>query len=244
MIYLRSLLFSIGSILSTIVVGGLGTFTFPFPFRIRYGVITQWARFNLWWLRITCNVSYQVEGQENIQAHLQHGNGIIFCKHQSTWETLALQRIFPPQVWILKRELLWVPLFGWALAVLRPVAIDRSAGRRAVNQIIEQGTQRLKDGLWVVVFPEGTRVAPGVRKKFGVGGAVLAEASRYPVVPVAHNAGEFWPRKGFLKHPGTITIRVGPRIDTHGKSVEQINREAEAWIETAMQDISAKPPQQ
>lgn len=239
MIYLRSLCFSIGSILATIIVGGLGVFTFPFPFRMRYGFIRLWALFNLWWLQTTCKINYQIEGQNNISG----SNGIIFCKHQSTWETLALQRIFPPQVWILKRELLWVPLFGWSLAMLKPIAIDRSSGRRAVKEIIEQGIQRLKQGLWVVVFPEGTRIAPGARRKFGVGGAILAENSRYPVIPVAHNAGEFWPRKGFLKHPGTIRVRIGAPIDTSGKTAEEINQEAESWIESAMQEISTIPNQ-
>jgi len=230
----RSVVFSVGSIAATLVIGGLGVCTAPFPFSIRYRFISQWARFNLWWLKITCGLSYRVNGHE----HIRPGNAIIFCKHQSTWETLALQAIFPPQVWVLKRELLWVPFFGWGLAVLEPISIDRKARRKAVQQIIDQGKKRLADGRWVVIFPEGTRVAPGTRKRYGIGGAALAEASGYPVVPVAHNAGEFWPRRGFLKQPGVIEVRIGPAIDSKGMTAAQINAAAEQWIEAQMAEIS------
>lgn len=235
MLLLRSLAFFVGSVAATLVIGGLGIFTAPFPFNVRYRFISQWARFNLWWLKITCGLSYRVTGRE----HIPSGNAIILCKHQSTWETLALQAIFPPQVWVLKRELLWVPFFGWGLAMLEPISIDRRARRKSVEQIIEQGKKRLADGRWVVIFPEGTRVAPGARRRYGIGGAALAEQSGYPVVPVAHNAGEFWPRRGFIKHPGVIDIRVGPPIDSRGKSAAEINALTQAWIEGEMQRMSA-----
>lgn len=234
MLLLRSLLFVLGMWLSTLVIAPLSLFTFPFPFATRYGFITQWGRFNLWWLKMTCRLDYRVEGRE----HIPPGNAIVFCKHQSAWETLALQSIFPPQVWLLKRELLWVPFFGWGLAMLEPIAINRRAGRRAVQQLVSQGSIRLAEGRWVIIFPEGTRVSPGQTGRYGIGGAVLAATTGYPVVPVAHNAGEFWPRLGFIKHPGTITVVVGPVIETHGKDAETIKEEAKEWIERKSREIS------
>lgn len=231
---LRSFIFWIVFFVSTLVIAPLVVLAFPFPFHIRYATATQWARLNLWWLKLTCGLDYQVEGRENIPEHA----AIIFSKHQSTWETLALQKIFPPQVWVMKRELLRVPFFGWALAMLEPIAIDRSAGRRAVFQLAEQGTERLQKGRWIVVFPEGTRTTPGVRGNYKVGGAVLAEKSRGLVVPVAHNAGEYWPKHSFIKHPGTIQVVIGPPIDTYGKKATQILKEAEGWIEDTMDRIT------
>lgn len=227
--FLRSLLFSIGMILFTVVYAIPSCLSYVLPYRSRYRVVNVWHRGVLWWLQVTCGIRYEVEGMENI---LPDGPGIIFSKHESTWETLALTEIFPPQAWVLKRELLWVPFFGWALAVLEPIAIDRNAGRKAINQIIEQGIARLKAGRWITVFPEGTRIAPGHTKKFGVGGALLAAKSGYPVVPVAHNAGEFWPKRGFLKRPGTIRVVIGKPIQTEGRKATEINDEAEQWINT------------
>lgn len=234
MTFLRSLIFSIGMMVSLIIIAFTGVFTFPFSNRIRYAHYTKWARFTVWWLKVTCGVSYEIEGKENIPAE----NGIIFSKHQSTWETMALQLVFPTQTWVLKQELLWVPFFGWGMAMLRPVAIDRGAGRKAIKQIVERGTARLKEGIWLVIFPEGTRTPPGTRKKHGIGGAVLAEKSGYPVVPVAHNAGEHWPKRGFLKKPGTIKIVIGPVIETKGKTAQQISAEAEEFIESKSAEIS------
>lgn len=226
MLFLRSLAFSTGLWLSTAVFAPLSVLTFPLPPLSRYRFISQWTRFNLWWLKHTCNLRYHLIGRE----HLPRDTAIALCKHQSTWETLALQEILPPQVWVLKRELLWLPLFGWGLAMMDPIAINRRAGKRAITQIIEQGRQRLDTGRWVVVFPEGTRVAPGEHRRFGIGGAVLAAETGHPVVPIAHNAGYFWPRRGFIKRPGVITAVIGPVIDSRGRSAEEINRIAEDWI--------------
>jgi 1-acyl-sn-glycerol-3-phosphate acyltransferase len=233
----RSLAFALGLSVSTLVFGILGPLTFLFPFRARYWFIGRWTLFNLWWLEKTCHLRYRVEGAEN----LPPCNAIVFSKHQSAWETLALQAIFPPQVWVIKRELLRIPLFGWGLAVLEPIAIDRSAGRKALDQIVQQGSQRLAAGRWVVVFPEGTRLAPGQKGRYGIGGAVLAQKSGYPVVPVAHNAGEFWPRRSFLKRPGTIQVVIGPVIDSRGRNASEINAAAEQWIEQTMRRISRIP---
>lgn len=240
--YLRSLLFTLGQVLSTLVFAPLSVMTFPLPYLWRYRFITQWTRFNLWWLEKTCGLRCRVSGAEHIPA----GTGIIFCKHQSAWETLALTCIFPPQVWVIKRELLWIPFFGWGLAMLEPIAINRKSGRRAVRQLVDQGRQRLEEGRWVVVFPEGTRVAPGEKKRYGIGGAVLAEQSGHPVIPVAHNAGLFWPRHGFLKRPGTIDVVIGPAIDPRGKTPEEITAAAAAWIEatanTLIENAGDSPP--
>ena len=225
-------------LLSAAVYAPLMLLTVVLPFAIRYRLISAWAQFQLIVLKHLCRLDYRVEGRE----HLPGGAAIILSKHQSAWETIAFQEIFPPQTWVLKRELLWIPLFGWALALLRPIAIDRGAGRVAIEQVIEQGRERLQSGIWVVVFPEGTRVAPGTRRRYGIGGAALAAESGYPVVPVAHNAGSFWPRRGFLKRPGTIRLVIGPVIDSHGKTAEEIRRQAEDWIENTMAGLEGKQP--
>lgn len=236
MLALRSLLFSIGYILSTIAFSFPSVLTFPFPFSWRYRFITQWSRFNLWWLKVTCGLRYQVHGLENIPAT----NAIVLSKHQSTWETLALQLIFPDQSWLIKRELLWIPFFGWGIAMLEPIAIDRSAKRKALTQLLEQGAARLKQGRWIVIFPEGTRMPPGQRGNYRLGGARLAAATGYPVVPVAHNAGEHWPKRSFIKTPGVIHIWIGPPIATQGRSAEEINRLTEEWIENKMAEITSR----
>lgn len=229
----RSCLFSLGQILSTPLFGLVGLCLFFLPFRHRYRFLIQWGRLNFWWLKKTCGISFRVQGIEHIPA----GPAVVLCKHQSAWETIALQQIFPPQIWVLKRELLKIPFFGWGLALLEPIAIDRKAGRRALEQIIQQGRQRLAAGRWVVVFPEGTRMPPGTMGRFGIGGAALAEAAGCPVVPVAHNAGRYWPRAGLIKYPGVIEVVIGPAIDTQGKSADQINQEASEWIAQAMERI-------
>lgn len=234
MLALRSTLFSLVFVATIPLFAGLTLLCFPFPFRIRYAVATRWARLNLWSLARICKLSYEVSGRE----HIPKDTAIIFSKHQSAWETLALQEIFPPQVWVLKRELLWVPFFGWGLAMLGSIAIDRKAGRRAIDQLVAQGRQRLESGRWVVVFPEGTRVAPGQKGRYRIGGAVLAEQTGHSIVPVAHNAGEFWPRRGFIKRPGVIQVVIGPPIAAQGRAATDLLQQAENWIEDAMSRIS------
>lgn len=233
---LRSLLFNVLMIGTVLIHAPLCMLTFPFPPHARFRFISLWARLQVWMLRALCGLDHHVEGRR----HLPKGPAIILAKHQSTWETIAFQQIFPPQTWVLKRELMWLPIFGWGLAMLRPIAIDRGAGRRAVQQIVDQGRERLAEGTWIVVFPEGTRLLPGQHKRFGIGGAALAAGSGYPVVPVAHNAGHYWPRRGFLKKRGTIRVVVGPTIDSHGKTPEEINRLAEAWIGETMARLEAE----
>jgi len=225
---LRSLLFFVIYVVSAILFSIPSVLTYPLPFEQRYRFITQWARFNIWSLRICCNLSFEIKGQENIPTEPV----ICLVKHQSSWETLALQLVFPAQVWLLKRELLWLPFFGWGLAMLEPIAINRGSGRKAVKQLIHQGTERLQKGRWVVIYPEGTRVKIGERKPYKLGGAILAEHSKYPVLPVAHNAGYFWSKERFIKKPGVITLSIGPVIDSKNKKATEINQLAESWIET------------
>lgn len=234
MLALRSTLFSLVFVITIPLFAVFTLLCFPFPFRIRYAVATRWARLNLWSLTRICKLRYEVSGRE----HIPNDTAIIFSKHQSAWETLALQEIFPPQVWVLKRELLWVPFFGWSLALLGSIAIDRKAGRRAIDQLVAQGRQRLESGRWVVVFPEGTRVAPGQRGRYRIGGAVLAEQTGHSIVPVAHNAGEFWPRRGFIKRPGVIQVVIGPPITAQGRAATDLLKQAENWIEDTMSRIS------
>ena len=227
---LRSLLFYFLLVLATIVFVVIGFVMLPLNFPLRFRIMSRWSAFNLWTLKIICGLKHEVEGIENIP----DGPAIIMCKHQSAWETLALQIHFPAQVWILKRELLWIPIYGWGLASMQPIAIDRTSGMRALKQIVNEGRKRLERGLWVVIFPEGTRTPPGVRRKYQVGGGLLAQKSGYPVVPVAHNAGNFWPKSSLDKWPGTIRMVIGPVIRPQGKSAEQITREVEEWIETTV----------
>ncbi len=236
MLLLRSCLFYAGLAASTLIFAPISILILPLPFFWRYRFISGWIYFNLWWLKITCRLRYQVEYVDDPPKE----TAIVLCKHQSAWETLSLQQIFPPQVYVIKRELLWIPFFGWSLATLEPIAIDRTSARRALGQIIEQGTQRLRAGRWVIIFPEGTRIAPGERGRYLPAGGLLAEKTGCPVVPVAHNAGLFWPRNSFIKRPGTIRLVVGPVIEPKGKTAADIKGQAEDWIERTMQRLSSE----
>lgn len=240
MILFRSLVFFIIYAVTAVLFSCLGVVLWPLPFKWRYAVISQWAKLNIWLLAKICDLHLEVEGKE----HIGEEPAVIICKHQSAWETLALQAVFPPQVWVLKRELLWIPFFGWGLASLSPIAIDRKAGRKALSQVIEQGLERLSSGAWVVVFPEGTRVAPGRMGKFGIGGARLAVDTGYPVIPVAHDAGHYWPKRGFLKKPGTIKMVIGNKIETAGVDAASLNQQLFEWMQQQMTKLEGKKPLQ
>ncbi len=232
--FLGSLLFSVYTILSTIITASLAMLLFPFPYAWRYACINVYAKSVIRALSMLCGITYTVEGRE----HIPQFPVIIFCKHQSTWETFVLQVIFDKISFVFKNELLWIPFFGWGLACMKPIAIKRGSGKKAVNQLVTGGIRRLQEGISVVIFPEGTRTKATGPGRYHVGGAVLAAESGYPIVPVAHHAGEFWPRKGFLKMPGHITVRIGPPIETKGKTAEIILAQARQWIEAQMPDIS------
>jgi 1-acyl-sn-glycerol-3-phosphate acyltransferase len=198
------------------------------------GLGAQWARVNLVALRVICGLDYRVTGAENLPSI----NAIVLCKHQSTWETISLLALMPrPQTWVVKQELLRVPVFGWSLAQFKPIALDRSAGRKAMRQLLEQGARALEQGRWIILFPEGTRVAAGEQGRYGQGGAMLAERTGTAIVPVAHNAGVFWARRGLHKRPGVIDVVIGPAIETKGRRAQDINREVEDWIEARVAEL-------
>lgn len=232
-LWVRSLTFFVTMVVSIVPYSLLAIVAYVLPPKPRLRVIGSWAHLVVGLLRILCRIDFRVEHEEA----LPNGPAVVLSKHQSAWETIAFQLIFPPQSWVLKRELLWIPFFGWGLAAARPISIDRSAGVRALDELVRQGKERLKEGLWVIVFPEGTRTAPGTRGRYNAGGAALAVRAGVPVVPVAHNAGTLWPRRGFLKHPGTIHVKVGRALDTEDKRAREISRAAEAWIEETMQNL-------
>ena len=188
--------------------------------------------------RWLCGLWWEVEGQENIP----DVPSVIMIKHTTVFEAYAQLTIFPPQAWVLKRELLWLPAFGWGLAAMKPIAIDRGAGVRAVQQVVEQGKDRLANGIWVTIFPEGTRMPLGQTRRYGISGALLAQEAQVPVVPVAHNAGDFWPRRGLKKEPGRIQFCIGPPINPGNKTPRDLNLEVQAWVESKMQEISIGYP--
>ncbi|MGH8503979.1 MAG: lysophospholipid acyltransferase family protein [Gammaproteobacteria bacterium] len=228
-LYLRSALFLTLFLSSVVVYATLALIIAPLPFRHRYRLLTSWADLNVWTCARICRLDYRVEGLENIPDR----PSVIMAAHQSTWETLALHKFFPPLAWVVKRELMWIPWFGWGLALIAPIAINRGAGKKASQQLIDKGRARLASGRWVVIFPQGTRVSVGDQRPYKLGGARLASSAGVPVVPVAHDAGRYWPRRRFLKFPGTITVRIGPAIETCGKAPEAINAEVKSWIESA-----------
>ena len=234
-LFIRSLLFWFGFIINVVVFGLLIVFFFFTPSSFRLKIARLWSHANNFLLKIFCGIDFKVEGKENLR---KVETAIILSKHQSTWETLALHSFTPFVRWVFKRELMRIPIFGWALALTDPIAINRGAGRVAIKQLIDEGTKKLNDGKWMVLFPEGTRTQPGKTHKYKIGGALLAEKSGYPVIPIAHNAGEFWPRHSFIKWPGTISVVIGPAIETKGRSADEINKDVFEWIETTMKKIS------
>jgi len=232
----RSLLFALFQALITPPFALLALLTFPLAPPARYRLITLWSRLIVAGAEKICGIRYQVRGAE----HIPSSPFIVLAKHQSAWETLAFQVIFPPQTWVVKRELLWIPFFGWGLAMLSPIAIDRAAGGRALRQLLDQGRERLARGLCIVMFPEGTRMPPGTRGHYQAGGAWLATQTGAPVLPVAHNAGSLWRRKAFLKRPGLITVSVGTPIAPQGLTHQELNRRVEDWIEAEMQQLEGR----
>jgi len=209
---------------------------YPIPYKYRSKLISSWSTITLSVLSFICGLKFEVIGKENIPDK----PCIIFCKHQSTWETMALQTLFTPQVWVMKRELMWIPFFGWTLASMRSIAIDRSNGKKALRQIIEIGTKRLEEGNWVVIFPEGTRKRPEDKPDYKIGGAMLAAKSKYDVLPIAHNAGEYWPKGQYVKKPGTVKMVIGPVIKSDELSTKQIKQASQDWIESTQQSIYVK----
>jgi len=230
---LRSFTFAVLQIVVTPVWALVSLLTFPFSPMTRYRIISAWSRFMVWSAAWVLGIRYRILGAENIPRE----PCVILGKHESAWETLAFQVIFPPQVWVVKRELLWVPFFGWGLAMLSPIAIDRKERRRALAHMVEQGRERLDSGFSIVIFPEGTRAAPGTRGIYQAGGAWLAIRTGAAMLPVAHNAGTYWPRNAFVKRPGVITVSIGPSMRAEGRKASALMKNVEEWIENEMQRI-------
>ncbi len=220
---IRALLFYLGYCIATLVWGSVSVLVaWALPFRLRFGfIIGFWTRLVLGWLRFTCGIRAEVYGLE----HIPEAPCIVFSRHESSWETLYLQSLFHPQATLIKRELLWIPFFGWAFALTKPIAINRSSPRAALKKFIELGRSRLDAGIWVLLFPEGTRMPPGAMGNFQAGGAALAAATERPVLVVAHDAGRFWPAHALRKTPGVITVRIAPPINTVGKNSKSIIEE-------------------
>ena len=216
-------------------MSGIELLFFWAPHRVKWGIAVAWARFCLWAGRVFCGLDVSTEGKENIPAE----PCVFLIKHTTAMEAYWQIAALPPSAWVLKRELLWVPVFGWALGfVMKSIAVDRRASGSAVKQVIEQGAQKIASGMSVCIFPEGTRMPPGETKRYGVSGAALAKEAGCLVVPVAHNAGDFWPKRGLRKYPGKIRFCIGPPIDARARSPKETNLLAQQWIENKMGEIS------
>lgn len=233
---LRSTLFWIVFLPGILLAATIVSLSFFMPLGFRIGVIKLWIEITLWTLKVFCGLKYQVEGLENIP---QDGF-IIMSKHSSTWETLALQKFFKPLVWVVKRELTRLPFFGWALLAMNAIALNRGTGRKAINQLIKESKAHMDKGRILMLFPEGTRVLPTQQKPFKLGGAIVSQRTGYAVLPIAHNAGEFWPRHSWIKWPGTIRVVIGKPITPDGKKPEQIIAEVGDWITRECERISDK----
>jgi 1-acyl-sn-glycerol-3-phosphate acyltransferase len=228
--WIRSLLFYLFFAPTLVILFILVVLSSPFDYKYRAVFIRNWALLQMWLLRVCCGLSYEVQGVENLPA----GPYIALPKHQSAWETIASNFLFRQPAWVFNRDLFKIPVFGWGLYLTHPVGIDRGTPRSALNQLISQGAKLLDAGRTMVIFPEGTRVPPGKTKKFEPGGSLLAVKTGVPVVPVALNAGEFWPKHSFRKYPGHIKVIIGPVFASEGLKARELNAQVEEWINSTM----------
>ncbi len=231
---LRSTLFWITFLPGMLLSASVLSIIFFMPLKYRIGLVRLWIAYSLLCLRVFCGLKYTVEGMDNVP----DDGFIVMSKHSSTWETIAIQRFFRPLVWVVKRELTWIPFFGWALKAVNAIALDRGTGRKAINQLIAESQLHMDRGRILMLFPEGTRVMPMQQKPFKLGGAIVSERTGYAVLPITHNAGEFWPRHSWIKWPGTIRVVIGKPIDPQGKKAEQIIGEVSSWIQSEGERIS------
>ena len=232
---LRSLLYFLFLAITVIPYAFACVLWAPLPLHLRYKLTVGWPRLAIWGAKVFCGTRWQVKGWEN----LPDGPAVLLSKHQSAWETLFFPAYMPREVcFVYKKELHMVPFFGWGLALLRMIAIDRSKGRDAFEQVVKQGQVRLDEGRWPLLFPEGTRVPPGKTARFKMGGALLASRTGAVVIPVAHNAGECWRRNAFVKYPGMVTLSIGPAIESKGISPEELNQKVQDWIEGEMRRLN------
>ncbi len=234
----RAALFYLGYIFSTVVWGSLSVaIAWSMPPKARFlFVIGAWTRFVLWWLAVTCGIRTHVRGRE----HLPDTACILLVKHQSTWDTLFVQTLLSPQTTLIKRELLWIPFFGWAFSLLKPIAINRHARVDAFRQLMQVGADRIREGFSVTLFPEGTRMPWGKQGRFRPGGAALASSTGAPVLVVAHDAGRYWPAHRFIKNPGIIEVRISPAIEAKGEKSHKINELAETWLRREMSELERR----
>lgn len=236
MLFIRSLLFNLFGFVTVMIAAAILLLMFWAPSRYRFAVCVRWCALALWAAKFFCGIRIEVEGRE----HLPDEPSVILIKHTSTLETLWQVCAFPQTTWVLKREILWAPMFGWAIGLaLEPIAINRRGRSAAVKQVIRKGREKLANGIWVTIFPEGTRMPPGETRRYGVSGAALAHDAGCPIVPVAHNSGDYWPRRSFSKRPGTVRFCIGPPIDASGRSPKETNLIVRDWIEGKMLDISS-----
>lgn len=235
---LRSILYLLFMAVTVVLYAlPISIFGWIVPFKVIARAGQHWGKLNLRALEMICGLGYRVEGKENLPST----KCIVLCKHQSAWETIALRALLPLEhTWVIKRELLWTPFFGWAMAAYRPIAINRSSARQSVRKLLDEGAYWLDKGRWIVIFPEGTRVAPGEKKHYGQGGSMLAHKTGCPVLPIAHNAGVFWRRRDIKKHPGRIELVIGELLDPDGLSSAEINRRVEDWIEATVARLPSK----
>ena len=234
-LFLRSLIFTIVMVVSTVLWSLVCFLAAPLPYRQRFYITSRWNVFMIWCLKVICGIRYEVRGREN----LPDAQAILLSKHQSAWETIFLLPNMPrPLVFVFKKEILYIPFFGWAMALLRMIPIDRKQGKNAFKQVVAHGKRRLKAGLWIIMFPEGTRIPVGQSGKYKSGGTRLAVETQAVVVPIAHNSGECWPKNSFIKKPGKVTVSVGKPISSEGRSPDELMEQVEQWIESEMRVIS------
>lgn len=233
---LRSIVFVVFAFSSGVIYAAVSILFFWASPTFLWRFVDGWCHLTLRAGRFLCGMDYRVEGLENLPDRAS----VIMIKHSSVFETYGHVPFFPRTTWVMKRAILWIPVFGWALAlVFRPIAINRKAGSRAVLQVIEQGKAKLEAGVWVTIFPEGTRVQPGQTRKYGISGAALAKEAGVLIVPVAHNAGDLWRRRELVKRPGLVRFCIGPPIDPSQQSAKETNLLVQAWIENKMREISS-----
>jgi len=235
MLFIRSLLFALALLIITPVWAVVCLIAMFLPYNQRFYVASRWNVTTIWLAKVLCGIRYEIKGHEK----LPKGSAILLAKHQSAWETIFLAPHMPrPLVFILKKELLYIPFFGWVLGLMRMIPIDRQQSTRALRKIMQEGKKRLKEGLWIILFPEGTRVPVGEKGIYKGSGTRLAIETGAKIVPIAHNSGECWPRNGFIKKPGLITVSIGDAISPEGKTADELMRQVENWIETEMRNIS------
>jgi len=234
-LFLRSALFMILMVIATVIWSGVCMLAAPLPYNKRYFVTSRWNVFIVWCAKWICGINYQFKGYENFP----DSPAIILSKHQSAWETIFLLANLPrPLVFVFKKEILYIPFFGWGIALLRMIPIDRKQGKNAFKSVVAHGKRRLKDGQWIIMFPEGTRIPVGQQGKYKSGGTRLAIETGAVVVPIALNSGECWPKNSFIKKPGTVTVSVGKPISSEGKTPDELMEQVEQWIESEMRVIS------